>query len=351
MLINTVLLKHFFSVNFLILIKMKKIFSVFKFLFLLVFGIQVAFAQTTTVTLDFSTDPEWDGSGNTGNIAPPVNDYGYRNVEGVTGVYPQNSGCIGGVFARSIAFSYYADTELNGTLNRTMTFKMAGSFYIENRSSSAFDGNFFLGYFDATNPARDNFIGITFVEPSGGAEAPFRGFTGVNGPGGVGTGIIGLTQLIPLTFDLTWTGSADGSGIFSGTLAGQDVNLTVAAGTGTFNSFGLMCGGASTDANLRTRNCYFDNLTYTKISASSVDEQPLNRVSIYPNITTDKVYFNNLPEGSRIVMVDLVGKILVVKRASELGSGLSLQSCANGLYLINVMQGQEIKQSVKVLKQ
>jgi hypothetical protein len=330
---------------------MKKRFYVFTFLFLLVFGMQETFAQTTTVTLDFSTDPEWDGSGNTGNTVAPINDYGYRNLEGITGVYPGNYGCIGGVFARSMAYSYYADTDLNGTLNRTMTFKLAGSFYLENRTTSGFDGNFFLGYFDATDPRRENFIGISFAEPASDPSATFRGFTGVNGPGGLETGIIGLTQLMPLTFDLTWNGSADGSGTFSGTLAGQDVNLTVAAGTGTFNAFGLMCGGALSDANKRTRNCYFDNLTYSKISASSVDKQSMNRVSIYPNITTDKVYLNNLPEGSRIMLVDLVGKALVVKSASELGSGLSLQSYTNGLYLINVMQGHEIIQSIKILKQ
>jgi hypothetical protein len=40
-----------------------------------------------------------------------------------------------------------------------------------------------------------------------------------------------------------------------------------------------------------------------------------------------------------------------VKSASELGSGLSLQSYTNGLYLINVMQGHEIIQSIKILKQ
>jgi hypothetical protein len=60
---------------------------------------------------------------------------------------------------------------------------------------------------------------------------------------------------------------------------------------------------------------------------------------------------NTLPEGSRIMLVDLVGKALVVKSASELGSGLSLQSYTNGLYLINVILGQEIIQSVKVIKQ
>jgi hypothetical protein len=312
--------------------------------------IQMNYAQTTDNTLDFSVDPEWDGSGNTGNVVGPINDYGYRNFEEVTGVYPGNYGCIGGVFARSMTYSYYADTDLNGTLNRTMTFKLAGSFYLENRTTSGFDGNFFLGYFDATDPRRENFIGISFAEPASDPSATFRGFTGVNGPGGFETGIIGLTQLMPLTFDLTWKGSADGSGTFSGTLADQDVNLTVAAGTGTFNAFGLMCGGALSDANKRTRNCYFDNLTYSKISASSVDEQTINRVSIYQDITNNMVYFNNLPEDCRAELVDLTGRTLQIAKTPELKSGISLQLYRSGIYLIRVMLGQENIHSVKIIR-
>jgi hypothetical protein len=312
---------------------------------------QWTFAQTTTVTQEFITDPEWTGNGNSGNIAPPVNDYGYRNLEGITGVYPGNPGCIGGVFCRSTTYSYYADTELGGTIDRTMSFRLAGSFYLENRSSGGFDGNFYLGYFDATNPDKNNYIGIGFVEPSGSAEAAFRGYAGVSGPGGKGTDVIPLSQLIPLTFDLTWTGSSNGSGTFTGTLAGQDVNLSVEAGNSTFNAFGLFCGGSSTSANLRTRNCYFDNLLYTKISASSVNDKSESKVRIYPNVTSDRIYFSNIPENSRIELVDMLGKKVFQKNALDLSSGLSLKSCTNGVYMIMVIQGNEIIESVKIMKQ
>jgi hypothetical protein len=332
------------------LIEMKKMFTTFISAFTLVLFMHSTYAQTKEVTLDFTVDPEWDGSGNTGNTTAPLHDYGYRNVEGVTGIYPGDYGCIGGVFARSSTYSYYADTDLNGVLDRTMTIRMAGSFYLENRTSSGFDGNFYLGYFDATNPGKDNFIGISFAEPSGGAEAPFRGFTGVNGPGGKEIGIIPLTQIMPLTFDLTWTGSADGSGTFKGQLAGQDVNLTVDAGSSTFNAFGLLCGGTTTTANLRTRSCYFDNLTYTQIGASSVDQKSMDMFSVYPVITSDKIYFNNIPEDSRVELVDMTGRTLLVKKASELNNGMSLLSYERGVYIIRLKLGLANEQSVKVIR-
>ena len=334
---------------------MKRYFYIHGFLFLLVFGIQGMVAQTLSVTLDFATDPEWDGSGNTGNSPPNLTDFGYRNIEGITGVTEGDYSSIGGIFCRTTNYSYYADTDLNGVLDRTMTFKISGIVKLENRSSSSFDGDFFLGYFDATNPDRNNFVGVQFVEPSGLAEAPFRGFTGVNGPGGTGTEIIDLAQNITLSFDLIWNGSADGSGTFTGTLAGQDVNLQVGAGTGIFNAFGLMCGGTATDGNRATRNCYFDNITYTKIDdgsggSTALDQNPVDRINIYPSVTADMVYFKNIPVNYQIELVDLAGKTHLKRNALELNGGLSLELYSNGVYLIRVIHEQELVKSVKVLK-
>jgi hypothetical protein len=334
---------------------MKRNFYISGFLFLLVFGMQEMAAQTMNVTLDFATDPEWDGSGNTGNSPPNLTDFGYRNIEGITGVTEGDYGSIGGIFCRTTNYSYYADTDLNGVLDRTMTFKISGIVKLENRSSSSFDGDFFLGYFDATNPDRNNFVGVHFVEPSGLAEAPFRGFTGVYGPGGAHTEVIDLAQSITLTFDLTWTGSADGSGTFTGTLAGQDVNLLAGAGNGSFNAFGLMCGGTATDGNRATRNCYFDNITYTKIDdgsggSTALDQNPVDRININPSVTADMVYFSNVAEYYQIELVDLEGKTLLKRNALELNNGLSLEPYSSGLFLIRVMKDHEQIKTVKVLK-
>jgi hypothetical protein len=399
-------------------------------LMLLLIGMQEMSAQTMSVFQNFDVDPEWDGSGNTGNTLPNSTDYGYRNIEGVTGVTEGDYGCIGGIFNRWEIVSYYADTDLNGDLDRTMTLKVAGSMKLENRETGSFDGAFYLGYFDATNPTVKNFFGIMIKEPANKGLFPFRGVVTVNEASN--TPEIELVQLEKLDFDLTYTGTADGSGVMTGKLAGTDIYVIVPAGTGTFNSFGLMNGGIGDQTrNERTRNCYFDDLTYTKIDdgsvdtytvsydanggtgtitsdtkthdvsltlsdgsgftregynfsswnssadgsgtayaagaaynenaditlyaiwseATSVDQKSIDMISIYPNPTADRLNIQNIPEDSRIVLLDLTGRIIIEKKASELNGGLSLQPYANGLYMVKVMQGQEHVTAVRVLKQ
>jgi hypothetical protein len=409
---------------------MKKNFYILSFLLLFVFGIQETFAQATiNVTENFDTDPEWDGNGNTGNEGDNTTDYGYRNIDGVTGVTEGDYGCIGGIFCRTVAYSYYANTDLNGTLNRTMTMKMAGSMKLENRETGSFDGAFCIGYFDATNPGRQNFIGILIKEPIG-ATNPFRGVVGVNPDENTGNSPdIELVQLEKIEFDITFTGAADGSGVITGKLAGQDLYVIVPAGTGDFNSFGLLNGGMPFDRNERTRNCYFDDLTYTKISTgedtytisydanggtgtiapdtkthdvpltlsdgsgftregyifsnwnssadgsgtayaagatytenaditlyaiwsevTSVDQNIIDAISIYPSMTTDRVYFKNVSEDSHVILVDISGRRLVENSVSELNGSLSMQPYEDGIYLIRVMRGHELVRTFKVLK-
>jgi len=339
----------------------------------------------------------------------------------------------------------------------------------------------------------------------------FRSYARVDGDGGDGSDMIGLAQDTTLTFNLLWIGNADGSGTLTGTLAGQEVNVTAEAGTGTFTAFGLLAGGLS-DRDKITGNCYFDNLTYgltyrkklavsytvsydanggegtidddsktenvdltlsdgsgfsldgytfsgwntaadgsgtsydgggtytenadlalfaqwtenepatytvsydanggqgtidddTKtedvdlilsdgsgfsrdgytfsgwntaadgsgtsydgggtytenadlalfaqwtLDATSVAQGTLDEISIYPNPTADRVYFENLPEDSRIVLLDMAGRSLLVSDASKLNTGLSLQPYANGIYLIRVIHGQAFVKMVKILKE
>jgi hypothetical protein len=329
---------------------MKRVFYLFSFFIVLLGTAQLNFAQTINVTKDFSTDPEWTGSGNTGNTAPNFTDFGYRNIEGVTGVKEGDFGCIGGVFSRTGAYSYYADTELNGNVNRTMILKVAGCLKLENRTSTSFDGGIGIGYFDATNPSWNSFLGIQIKEPMTPADA-FRGVAGFNitNESTSKSANIPLTQLVKLDFDITYTGSADGSGLITGKLAGQDINVTVPAGTTEFNTFGLITGGFSITSE-RTRNCYFDDLTYSKLGSSAVDNKLANMIQIYPNVTSDMIFISNMPENSRIEVLDLVGKKVAVKSANEVKSGYSLASFTGGMYLIQVIEGNNTVKSVKIFK-
>jgi uncharacterized repeat protein (TIGR02543 family) len=212
----------------------------------------VEFTETFDTATTAATNG-WTGSGNTASN----NNYGWANTDVVLG--SGTGGAAGGIIARTISFNHFADTSIV-TLNRTDSSRLAGSFRLTN---SNFDGAFYLGYF-TPGQGISNFIGIQISEPSGSAGDPFRGYVRVAGTGGAGTDIISLAQNTILTFDLVWTGSADGSGTLSGTLAGQSVNIPVAAGEGSFSAFGLLSGGAVSNSTQRTAGCYFDSLSYNK---------------------------------------------------------------------------------------
>jgi hypothetical protein len=215
-----------------------------------------------TVTETFETETSttqngWTGSGNTAS----GNNFKWSNTSTVSG----SVGEAGGSFARSVSYRYFANTSI-GTYERTNTLRMQGSFKLNNQD---FDGNFYLGYFKIGAQSA-NFAGISIAEPSGATSNPFRASASVNGTGGASSAQINLTQDALLSYDLTWNGNADGSGTLSGTLAGTPVNVAVAAGSGSYDAFGLMVGGSSSDnINQNTINCFFDDLTYNMNSQTA----------------------------------------------------------------------------------
>jgi hypothetical protein len=131
------------------------------------------------------------------------------------------------------------------------------------------------------------------------------------------------TQVDVTNQKLTWNGTSAKS------LAGQTISLRFYLGGSTI---------------------YAVTSNATPTAIESIRSKSHSLISIYPNPTTDIVYFKNLPENSRVILVDLMGRILLEKKASELTTGISLQLYSNGLYLIKVTQGKEILQLEKVLK-
>jgi uncharacterized repeat protein (TIGR02543 family) len=221
-------------------------------------------------TETFATSPSgWTGSGNTagGNDFQwsPTTSWG----ENSNASYMPNKGEIGGVFARSSTYRWYADTHV-GTRNRTQTLHLSGIMRV---ADTNFDGAFRFGYFNTSSPESD-FLGIEIREPAGtildptlhGSGTKFRAYLAVHGPGGA-------TSSVPLElegggrdFDLIWRGNPDGSGTLSGTIQSIPMpSITVEAGSGSFNALGLLNGGMSSDdATQKTGECWFDNLTYDK---------------------------------------------------------------------------------------
>jgi hypothetical protein len=85
-------------------------------------------------------------------------------------------------------------------------------------------------------------------------------------------------------------------------------------------------------------------------SPVAIDHEYAEGISIFPTVTNNMIYFRNLHEGSQVYLTDLAGKTILIKRASELSDGLSLQPYAKGYYLIKVIHEHEFVQSVKVLR-
>jgi uncharacterized repeat protein (TIGR02543 family) len=116
---------------------------------------------------------------------------------------------------------------------------------------------------------------------------------------------------------------------------------TSANGTGTDYAVGDTY---NLNANL---NLYAKWLLTSALPTSSTQ----SFTTIYPTVTSDMIYFKDLPESSRIVVVDLMGRKLLEENASEIHGGLSLSSFEKGVYLIRVMQAKRIIQSDKVFKE
>jgi len=210
-------------------------------------------------SLESTSENGWTGSGNTVGD----NNFQWNSSNSVLG--GSTGGSAGGVFARSADYRYFANTEI-GELNRQSSkIRLAGSFILSNNN---FDGIIYLGYFTPGQES-EGFIGIQISEPSLSASGPFRGRIQVNS---TTSGTVNLNQNTRIDFDLTWLGTSNGSGILSGTIAGQVLSISAPPGTGSYTAFGLLTGGLS-DSSRKTGNCFFDNLTY---SISEEVEPPVN---------------------------------------------------------------------------
>jgi uncharacterized repeat protein (TIGR02543 family) len=214
----------------------------------------------------------WLGRGNNGG----GNDFGWSPTT-VWCLYRNRSfmpykGEVGGIFARSKEYRWYADTSI-GTKDRTQNLHMAGHWASHNAN---FEGTFRIGYFNTESP-ESNFIGIEIREPAGTVLDPdmkdsgkiLRTYLTVKGTDGTTISAEPFEPFMaashPKTFDLIWKGNPDGSGTLSGTLTSLPFSISVPAGSGSFNAFGILAGGdSSDDPTKKTGGCWFDNLTYDK---------------------------------------------------------------------------------------
>jgi uncharacterized repeat protein (TIGR02543 family) len=161
---------------------------------------------------------------------------------------------------------------------------------------------------------------------------------------------------IPITITYHPNG---GTGTISDTAKTKDMDLILSDGSG-FTRTGYDFVGWNTLAD-GTGTSYMPGALYSvnepqtffavwNANPTSVNQMGFDDISIFPNPTTNMVYFKNILDNSHIVLADLSGRSIFEKKASELNEGLSLESYANGIYLLKVIHEHEYVKSIKVLK-
>jgi hypothetical protein len=224
----------------------------------------LAHAATVTMTETFDSAASTTANGWVGlNNAAAGNNFGFSNTGNVSGT----PGEVGGIFAGSSTFRYFADTTLNGSLSRTETLVLAGDLKL---NDNKFVGTIVVGYFNTGHlPTSSSgpFIGIEIQEPTvtGGA---FRASAWIYDASGntAGSDVINLTQATTYTFNLVWVGNPDGSGTLSGTIGGTPVSITAGASGDTFDAFGIASGLSAAQPSKKTDLSFFDNLSYSSYS-------------------------------------------------------------------------------------
>jgi hypothetical protein len=223
-----------------------------------------AYAQLPTRTESFDSGLGFFNS-TSGNL-DSGNSFDFSNSDNTLG--SSGPGELGGVLARQGSWDYVADANFGGgTLLRTDTLTMSGELVITANNSA--NGTIGLGWFDtnttgSTQTGR-NFLGITIAEPGATTGGRFRlALSAINNAGTFSSGGQFLVTVgTPITFSLTYTGNANGGGVFNGTVGGSNISFNVPNSTGSvFNAFGFGTGFNSDNAT-QTATGFADNLSYT----------------------------------------------------------------------------------------
>ncbi|MCX6326934.1 MAG: T9SS type A sorting domain-containing protein [Bacteroidia bacterium] len=86
-------------------------------------------------------------------------------------------------------------------------------------------------------------------------------------------------------------------------------------------------------------------------SPTSVKSNLNEGLSIYPTVTSDFIYFRGLSNADKVIVIDIMGKVIIKKNSVELGDKLNLQSYPNGLYLISVIRNNSGVKTFRVIKE
>jgi hypothetical protein len=228
----------------------------------------VTIADNDNVNVDFSLNPGWTGSGNTTS----GNNYGYKpassNAGGATGE-------IGGIFARNVGESYFADTHLSATFNLNSTLTASGKVTVFGQSNT--DGQWFLGHI-SSNTLNGSGLGIEFLELN---ATTVRARARYTAPGGGASGASSSTTINLPNGDYSYTYTYDPNlgahgrltiRLFNGSFdqtSSVDLSEDDRASGGTFDAFGIGItqGIAGDNDAAKFVEMYVDDVSYTGYQA------------------------------------------------------------------------------------
>ena len=247
------------------------------------FGVPLLLPAQDFETQTFDSEISAEAAGWTGNMNRDDGlgtDFGFSATDNAGG--SSGAGEAGGLFPRlQTPVAFYGDTDLGGELTLDDVLAATGKFMISNLD---FDGEIWLGWFDATDsPNRTDFLGLHFREPNDATRPDFRGLASyylADGTNDVGDFVaVPEDELFEFALIYDPLGGFGGVGelevIMTNRDTGDVINIVNELNDADrlegaeFNAFGFTTsGGAGSNVPTRLAELYIDDLTYTSLDSS-----------------------------------------------------------------------------------
>jgi len=93
-----------------------------------------------------------------------------------------------------------------------------------------------------------------------------------------------------------------------------------------------------------------NEVSYTIEVLVSVYNSMIENLKVYPNPASDVLYVENIPSDSHVRISDITGRMLMLKQAGELSSGVDLSGMQRGIYFLTVEKDGKVVATVKFVK-
>lgn len=240
-------------------------------------------------------------------------------------------------------------TNLAGKNLISISFRNSGTASTEWPASNATFNNYDIYLSGSVNPANRSFV---FAQNVVGTQTQVRSGDLVIPAGSLTIGSNPNNFSFDIEFDTPWFYSGgnllveirhDG---FSGTSRSIDAAGTSTAGYGSLYS---ACWASSYTAVSTTTQGNFVIVNFKADDALSVDAFKENKLTIYPNPTSDLLFIDSELELSNVKIVNMLGQMVYSQELNNQKGSISLSQLNSGTYLLHLETeyGIEIKKIVK----